>query len=72
MAELTDPNQPSFEDEVHDLLLANYIQSRRILDLLYITLRVSKPTFADDLLASHERGEYIYPDVFPEVEEDKE
>lgn len=70
MSELVDPNEPDKLDELHDLLLANYILLRRLVDIQYISLRLDNQTFADELLAKHERGEFLYPDVFTEEGQD--
>ncbi len=70
MAELVDPNEPTFQDQVHDLLLANYILLRRLVDVQYIQLRLQNQTFADELLDKHSRGEYLYPDVFGEEDDE--
>ena len=64
MAELTDPSQPTFEDEVHDLLLANYVLLRRLVDFEYIKLGRIDTALADKIAAKHEAGEYLYPEVF--------
>lgn len=68
MSDLVDPNEPDRIDQLHDLLLANYILLRRLVDINYINLRLANQTFADELLAKHERGEYLYPEVFGEEE----
>lgn len=69
MSDLTDPNEPDIQEAIHDLLLANYVQNRRMTDLLYCLVDHANPKVAEALLEKHNKNEFFYPDVF-EVNDD--
>jgi hypothetical protein len=69
MSDLTTGNADL--NDIHDLMLANYIQTSRVLDVLYTLLGRADIELAEALKQMHTNGEIMAPSPFVEQEMDK-